>query len=74
MFLSHDVNVGQNMITNLRISESGAFKRGWNVAIKSTSNVRLEMRFTSIASKILKFISHPFRYSKRIFQILINNI
>jgi FkbM family methyltransferase len=74
IFLAHDIVLGQNIISDFKISESGAFKRGWNVSIKSTSIVSSEIKFKVISIKMIKFIIHPWKYSKRIFHVLINNI
>lgn len=70
VFLAYDTKLGQDTITNLKLSESPTFERGWSVTIKSNTNPRTKLKLKDILVKIIKIIAHPNRYSKKLFNIM----
>jgi len=72
VFLAKDVQIGQDILNYLRISESITFKRGWSVAIKSNTAVNSQIKFNTIILKLIRLFLHPIKSLRKILQLLIS--
>jgi FkbM family methyltransferase len=72
VFLAKDMKVGQDILSYLKLSESVTFKRGWNVAIKSTSAVNSQIDFNTVVFKLFRLSLHPIKSLRKISRLLIS--